>query len=1302
MFVALHLGSVSFAADSCKVSGYVKPDFLYESSENSLINEGFKVEIVELSNVSAFTNQTGHFEIAGVPENLTGYTLKISKAGYLQRSIKNVIVTDNLQINTPNNPLEIWAGDIAREGIQDNAINISDIMEIANVFNTSNADSRFNRDLDFNKDGSINMADVIIVASHFNKSSNSYAAFKTDLFMVSAVAVNNKTVEVTFNKKIDSAISKDKFFIPGLVINDAYIKADGIGQIVILKTSMQTAGTIYSVIYEGTKFQFGGAPTPSLEDCKISGLKSSYISNEKTSVKLSWVPFDKFLANQIGATEYEIFYKTSDSDSITTMTVSDLGSDSIQIDGLDAGKSYLFAICIRNESVKGFLSDYVTATFTPKSDLIPVSAVAINNKTVSVTFDKKIESVLSKDKFSIPGLIINEAYIKDDGTGKTMILKTSVQTAGTIYTVIYEDTEIKFGGIPMPGLEDCNITGLWANYMSGDKTSVKVLWVPMDDYLINETGATEYEIYYKTNDSNSITTVTVTDLKSDSTQINGLDAGKEYLFAICVRNKSTKGIISDYVTANLYISRPKMISAMSKSNTEVCITFDTQMDKIKAESISNYSIPGLTLLKAELDQTGKIITLITSNQIAGTIYTLTASNVTDINENLIDPDYTKSMFGGTPNIDKTKPRLLHAIAKSNTKLDVAFNEGMDKISAENISNYIIPGLSVLKAELDPFTNIVTLTTSSQIAGTIYKLTVSNITDITGNIIDADYNQSQFGGLPPDTIKPSLVLVQPINSTSLKVCFSEPMDKALASATNCYYLGPELGYPTGITKDTEIPNGSVWILATKPQSSKMYRLTVSYVTDENGNEIDPDKNEFSFPGIKELDTIKPKINSAVAINKNTVKIVFSEAMKISTISAAAFTFSLQSGVDNSTSKITEGSAHPDSILISDDNKSVTVNFTGSYMTGGVVYKVTADYTLQDEAGNSMTTDNSALFAGLSVENQAPKISHIMAINNQTLKIGFNKAITLTSSLVETDIEFSPSFTAKVNKCILSSDKTYITIYFSGTDINDKFLPAKIYTATLNIWGKNKIKDEFGTQDFSSNDDDARGTFAAISQAVTSPKISSVIAVNINTLDVTFDQLVDNKSIESLSKADFTISENFTGTTISAIAALARMEGDSGNKIRIFLDTPGYMPSSVMHPAKIYRLTISPGKVTNMNGLAMQADNSGVFASVSTENAPPRIVSVYKINSSQIKVIFSEKITGLQGNGSDFRISGSSIPGAISSAVIDTNDTSGKTVILTLSNSNLSPGVYSLSIAQYGIKDEAGIGNVDINSKLDFAY
>ncbi|MCX7748515.1 MAG: hypothetical protein N2645_16755 [Clostridia bacterium] len=152
------------------VSGYIQPDVI--SAPVSLFS-GFKVEI-QGTNLWAVTDRNGFFELKGIPVSSSGYILKTSKPGYLTRIISNIMGQGNIVIGSSNQPISVWAGDIGAITEQDNAINMADIMQIIEYFNTSNGDGRYNLDVDLNEDNAVNIADIMIVVKHFNTTSSSY------------------------------------------------------------------------------------------------------------------------------------------------------------------------------------------------------------------------------------------------------------------------------------------------------------------------------------------------------------------------------------------------------------------------------------------------------------------------------------------------------------------------------------------------------------------------------------------------------------------------------------------------------------------------------------------------------------------------------------------------------------------------------------------------------------------------------------------------------------------------------------------------------------------------------------------------------------------------------------------------------------------------------------------------------------------------------------------------------------------------------------------------------------------------
>ncbi len=154
-----------------KISGYVAPDF---SSASNLLS-GFTVQ-VNGTDFSTITDQNGYFELNNIPSSPSGYIIKISKPNYLEREIGNIAVTGNIQLGSSESPVSIWFGDVKVNGVQDGAINLQDIIEIAKAFNSVPQDAKYVEDYDINKDNAINLNDTIIMARHFNTVSSSYPA----------------------------------------------------------------------------------------------------------------------------------------------------------------------------------------------------------------------------------------------------------------------------------------------------------------------------------------------------------------------------------------------------------------------------------------------------------------------------------------------------------------------------------------------------------------------------------------------------------------------------------------------------------------------------------------------------------------------------------------------------------------------------------------------------------------------------------------------------------------------------------------------------------------------------------------------------------------------------------------------------------------------------------------------------------------------------------------------------------------------------------------------------------------------
>lgn len=146
------------------ISGYLRPILPSDAPKDW---SGFEVEVAGVSSV--LTDSGGFFSIEGV-EKKDSYTVSIKKKNYLNRKIEIVNGNENIMVGTAENPIEIWVGDIDEDG----AINMADIVKVATRFNKIKGDELFDADFDLNKDNAINMTDIMIVAKHFNSIMDNY------------------------------------------------------------------------------------------------------------------------------------------------------------------------------------------------------------------------------------------------------------------------------------------------------------------------------------------------------------------------------------------------------------------------------------------------------------------------------------------------------------------------------------------------------------------------------------------------------------------------------------------------------------------------------------------------------------------------------------------------------------------------------------------------------------------------------------------------------------------------------------------------------------------------------------------------------------------------------------------------------------------------------------------------------------------------------------------------------------------------------------------------------------------------
>ena len=447
--------------------------------------------------------------------------------------------------------------------------------------------------------------------------------------------------------------------------------------------------------------------------------------------------------------------------------------------------------------------------------------------------------------------------------GKTVVLTVAEMASSKVHTLTFGAKDYKFVAIPTETAKPTLTTAVATNNKTVKATfseNVEDSALDIKNYTVS--GLQILSAVYDVDADNKPlkTTVVLTTAAQTAGTIyklvvtNVTDYAGNIIDSEASKNEKQFGGLAPDTT------KPKLSSAVALTNTTVQLNFDEEVDEKTATTITNYTItaPALQVLSAAYKVDGnnkadkKVVVLTTATQTAGLIYNVLVTNVTDMFANVIDADNDEKKFGGLAP-DTTKPELTSAVGRTNTTVLLTFNEEVKKETAEDAKNYAISGLTVSAAKFETDKKSVTITTSSQSSGVIYTAVVTNVQDVSGNVINADKDEFKFGGMGVDTTTPTVSSANATSATQVKVVFSEPVEEASAKSVLNYYFGTELGYPTAVTKDTVVTTGTTWLLTTATQKRVIYTLDVTGVKDLTGNVLDEAKDEATFGGMGSADT-----------------------------------------------------------------------------------------------------------------------------------------------------------------------------------------------------------------------------------------------------------------------------------------------------------------------------------------------------------------------------------------------------------------------------------------------------------------
>ncbi|XID95970.1 Ig-like domain-containing protein [Paenibacillaceae bacterium WGS1546] len=375
--------------------------------------------------------------------------------------------------------------------------------------------------------------------------------------------------------------------------------------------------------------------------------------------------------------------------------------------------------------------------------------------------------------------------------------------------------------------------------------------------------------------------------------------------------------------------------------------------------------------QATIGQDGLSVVLWTDRQIGGILHLLTVDgNVWS---------YTSAQE------DTTKPQIVsQPVRLSNGSYELTFSEPLDQASATNASNYQFSGgLRMKTLQLSADQRKVIFTTTGQTDGRNYQLTVRNVKDLAGNVMDTRSDLYLIGN--NDNTKPKVSEVKIDVVTALvSVKFSEKIDPHHAAMTYHYTIDKGLS----VLQATLQEDGRTVILRTSPQrDGQFYTLTVSGIPDLAGNVMDTSTN-WRFGAVPNP-VAQARLQSIVAINKNTLEVSFNRSLSDADVRNLKLSDFKANGADYSTSGWSAYVARKPGT-----DKAATIQYRNKASGNPDLFVSGSYYTARvsgvaglDASGGADTQH----FGGTFVDNAIPYATQATALDRRSVKVQFSEPV-----------------------------------------------------------------------------------------------------------------------------------------------------------------------------------------------------------------------------------------------------------------------------------------------------------------------
>lgn len=608
-------------------------------------------------------------------------------------------------------------------------------------------------------------------------------------------------------------------------------------------------------------------------------------------------------------------------------------------------------------------------------------------------------------------------------------------------------------------------------------------------------------------------------------------------------------------------------------NSSISVTFSEPM-KISTLNASSFTLKvttGNAPVAGTVVASGSVATFVPSANLgASTQFTATVTTAArDVANNSLAANFTWNFTTGIAS--DTTPPTVSATSPVNGAIDVATNSSVSATFSEAMTNSTLNAASFIVSNVstgDPISGIVSVngstvrfTPSSPLdSSTEYNANIlPTVKDASGNFMASDFSWNFITAAAPDTTPPTVASTVPQDAAlgvalnaSISATFSEAMINSTLN-TASYTLRPTAGGATVGGTVSVSGNTARFTPSASLAGSTQYTATITTAAkDAAGNALAANFT-WRFTTASVPDTTPPNVLATSPVNgasgvalTSTISVVFSEAMKNSTLSTASFRL-----VRTSNSAAVAGT-----VSGSGGTTSTSATFTPSVnLAAGIQYTATVTTAVQDAAGNALAANYSWTFSTVAGDTTPPTVSATSPISDATdVAVGAQVSATFSEAMTNSTLNTASFQLTRSAGGVAVTGTVNVTGNTATFTPSANLSPGILYSATITTAAKDTSANSMAA-DFTWNFTTAAPTTTAllIWDPATAPALSGY-RVYYGTVPGVYGQSLGN-GINVGNVLTHTITGLISGVRYYfAVTAYESSGNESGYSNEVFKDIP----------------------------------------------------------------------------------------------------------------------------------------------------